>query len=684
VKAKFLRYLLKSRVLILGAIVSWLLLVAVDMLDLYLSLERTAYVVPTPVKGFFLNAFFLLCFFGINSILKKKSDMDSDNIYNNIWQAFAISVICAGFSMFIRIMISVVGEAYFGRHFYLYNFFYHLDFTLLVVFLTTTFLKWKRLIRYQASHSLEKYWAYFEYAIFAALILNFIQFKYDLLFNTIFFVVGGFSLVVSFNVKWIPYLDFKQKLTSIFVISVILVIQVYFLFEISNYSKIEVVIFDTVKSVFFTVMYAFTAIYSVVALLVLIFNLPTSSVFQKKLNEIARFQDLSGSLLEGKNEKQVYETLLDYAFQTAKADAGWLELDNDEGDFINKNISKSDALTLRNGIIQVGYDNEKPRKYGKQNLPEEFADFPFQTILTIPLVSNRVYLGRIVLMKQGADAFDNMTINTLNAFAIQGSLVIYNFRLISDAIQTQRYREEVKIAKKVHDRLLPDIAIQNEHFEFFVENESADDVGGDYYDYYKISENKFALIIADVSGKGTTAAFNMAQMKGVFHSLVRFDLSPDLFFEYANNALSGCLERNMFITASYFVIDTEGRNIYFSRAGHCPTLYYSERENRVMVFKGRGLGLGIMRTEQYTKFIEVEKYAFEKGDILMLYTDGISEARNPDSGEEYGQDRICAVLEANKKLSLHEISDILLADVKGFMKNSDLKDDYTVALARFL
>ncbi len=683
-KSKLLRYFLKTRVTITAAVISWLLLVSADMLDLFLYLERSVYVVPPALKGLFLNTFFLFTYFSANNILRKKSDLDGDNLYNNIWQAFAISITCAGFSMFIRIVISLVGEEYFGEHYYLYNFFYHLDFTLLVVFLTAAFLRWKRLIRYQATRSLEKYWKYFEYAIFAALLLNFSGFNYNLAFNIILVVVGGFSLVVSFNVKWIPYLDFKQKLTSIFVFSVILVVQLYFLFEISNYSKIEVVIFDTVKSVFFTVIYAFSAFYSVVSLLVLVFNLPTSSVFQKKLNEISRFQDLSGSLLEGKSEKQVHQTLLDYAYQTSKADAAWLELDNNDGDFIGKNITKAEALDLRNAIMQAGYDNEKPRKYGKNHLSEDFKDVAYQTLLTIPLVSNRVFLGRIVLLKFAPDAFENMTVNTLNAFAIQGSLVIYNFRLISDALQTQRYREEVKIAKKVHDRLLPEMNLTNEHFEFFVENESADDVGGDYYDFYKISENKFAVIIADVSGKGTTAAFNMAQMKGVFHSLVRFDLSPDLFFEYANNALSGCLERNMFITSSYFVIDTLSKNIYFSRAGHCPTLYFSEEHQKVLIFKGRGLGLGIMRTEQYTKFIEVERYTFKKGDILMLYTDGISEARNPETGEEYGQDRIAALLEKHRDLTLREISEKLLADVKDFMKNSELKDDYTVAMVKFI
>ncbi|MEJ0030635.1 MAG: PP2C family protein-serine/threonine phosphatase [Bacteroidota bacterium] len=95
-------------------------------------------------------------------------------------------------------------------------------------------------------------------------------------------------------------------------------------------------------------------------------------------------------------------------------------------------------------------------------------------------------------------------------------------------------------------------------------------MGGDYYDTIRIDDHQVALIIADVSGKGTTAAFHMSQMKGIFHSLAQQDLDPKEFMQRANRALVYCLERGSFISATYFAIDTRTKKIRYARAGHCP------------------------------------------------------------------------------------------------------------------
>ncbi len=175
----------------------------------------------------------------------------------------------------------------------------------------------------------------------------------------------------------------------------------------------------------------------------------------------------------------------------------------------------------------------------------------------------------------------------------------------------------------------------------------------------------------------------MAQMKGVFHSLVRLDLSPDLFMEYANNALSSCLEPRLFITATYLIIDTEKRKIYSSRAGHCPTLYYNAKEKKSEFLEEKGIGLGIIRNGTYGKHTQVSIFDYEKGDTFFLYTDGINEARHPISKEEYGYDRIQGFLEENIESSVQEIAETIIDDIYQFIEGEDLRDDYTVMVMRF-
>ena len=126
----------------------------------------------------------------------------------------------------------------------------------------------------------------------------------------------------------------------------------------------------------------------------------------------------------------------------------------------------------------------------------------------------------------------------------------------------------------VQKSLLPTMLEQDQDFDIAAFSESADEVGGDYYDTLRVDKHLISIIIADVSGKGTTAAFHMSQMKGIFHSLAQHDIEPSNFMVQANQALVYCLERGSFISATYFIINTQTKTIRYARAGHCPVLYY--------------------------------------------------------------------------------------------------------------
>src|SRR5690606_22870988 len=122
------------------------------------------------------------------------------------------------------------------------------------------------------------------------------------------------------------------------------------------------------------------------------------------------------------------------------------------------------------------------------------------------------------------EGFNKEMTKIVSTFANQAGISIENFRLMEEALQNERYKEELKIAKTVQKSLLPTNLDQDDDFEVAAFSESADEVGGDYYDTHRISARLIALIIADVSGKGTTAAFHMSQMKGIFHSLAQNDI----------------------------------------------------------------------------------------------------------------------------------------------------------------
>lgn len=674
---------------------SWVLLTAYGMIEQYLLVQGHQEIqqnLPVWFKGLLFNTFLLCAFFTIRKIDVQKDD--NEDFYGFLWKAFGSSIISVALSLMLTLFINVA-SGYLLEHTMLYNFIYHVDFGLFVGFLLTAYNKWKHLILYQANKFMRTLMKTFEYTLFVTLFFHFFGFNFFVPYSQIillFLVLMTF--VLSINIRWVAHLNFNHKIRSILLLLVIAIVQMYFLFEFLHYDKmaqqnqgtqtITNLVIDLQNSVFFVATFVFTGTYTISSALLLLFNLPTSSVFEKKIGELASFQKLSESLLSGDNEKEVYKVLLESAIQTLHADAAWLEIWNNQRDFITKDISNKEAIKLKKVIYEKGLDRSKPRKYSAMQLFErEYEEQPYQSVLSLPLIANKSYLGSLVLLKEVDNAFDNVVMTTLTSFVTQASLAIYNFRLITTAVETQRYQNELKIAHRVQESLLPNIIDVDNQFEICVKAGSADEVGGDYYDYFQVAPNRFAVIIADVAGSGTSAAFYMAQMKGIFHSLVRLDLSPDLFMEYANNALSSCLEPRLFITATYLIIDTEKRKIYSSRAGHCPTLYYNAREEKSEFLEEKGIGLGIIRNGTYGKHTQVSTFDYEEGDIFFLYTDGINEARHPVSKEEYGYDRIKNFVEENAQCSVSQIAELIIDDIYQFIEGDDLRDDYTVMVMRF-
>ena len=196
-----------------------------------------------------------------------------------------------------------------------------------------------------------------------------------------------------------------------------------------------------------------------------------------------------------------------------------------------------------------------------------------------------------------------------------------------------------------------------------------------------MDDHRIALIIGDVSGKGTSAAFHMSQMKGVFQSLAQMKMSAREFIERANRALSDCLDRTSFITAAYFIVDTKKKEFEYSRAGHCPTLYYSAKDKNVTFLEDNGLGLGILRDKQFNTFVEVNTMKYASGDILFLYTDGITEAKNAKN-EEFGYDRLKNFLEKHVNCSAEVIKTEVLKALYAFSGSSNLGDDVTTLIVK--
>ncbi len=670
------------------SILCWVFLLGIDLYTIYAVING---------KHFFFNDFFvylLLSLFFLFTFLSFKLNTEKSknrNFLEQLWQVFIIGAFTIFFSLFIKFFLYLINETSLSDNIYLVNLLYHINIGLIVVFIANGFYVWKRMNLYQKSEITHQAWYIFEILVLLSILTNFFALE---LTSTPFLIISFplvvFALILSFNLKWVAFLNYNQKWQSILLITLIILISITFIQQIYEQHQTQILVIDLLNNTFVLAMFGFLCLNSFISLLVLFFNLPTSSVFEQKFGEVMIFQRLSQSIQMGTKEEEVYNTLFESSMDIVMADAAWLEIMDEHGNytaFLTKEISEIDVFEIKKILRKnkVLIDNEPHYIKDLKSYPgsSRIKSLPVESLLIIPLSSHNYKMGNLVLLKNLADGFDKEMMDIIFTFATQASIALKNFRLISEAVENERYKEELAIAKKVQQSLLPASMLVNIHLEISSFSRSADQIGGDYFDYYEFNKEKLALIIGDVSGSGTSAAFNMALMKGVFHSLVQLDVSSNEFMTLANSALGRCLEKATFITSTLFYIDVERKRIKYARAGHCPPLFCEAVTGEARYFENRGLGLGLLRSGEYTRHIEEAELTYQSGDVLVLYTDGIIEAKN-DDGEEYGAHRLRTVVSESFHLSSKQISGKVVDNLYSFTGKNELNDDYTFLIIKFV
>lgn len=677
-----------GKISLLVAILTWLSLLFVNLTRLFGTLNQMDTGVSGEVTWILQIIFFIMVYLFYNHNINRHED---PGFLNNIWKGTSTGLFAVGVAILTDFFYYLLGNSRLSEDPLLRNFFYHINFGLITVFLVSVTLIWRHLILYQKDKNVVQQWQAFEVILLISMFFVFFNqdsFNYSFLFGL--FLIFIFGIILSVNLKWIPYLTFKEKWKSILYLAIILISTGYLFFTIVRYSEYTLLPIGLTDNLFLLGLFGFVFIYALFSFLVTLFNLPTSSVFEQKLTEAINFQRLSQSIQPGQSESQVLDILMDSCMSAAYVDAAWLELDPNSSDpkIIHQRFIEDDERSELEDYLKsnkpfrdfLDKDQNKSFEYisGKVN------HINYKSALIIPIKINKDILGYIYLVKEVKDGFNKEMINIIATFVGQASISVENHKLLNEAIKNERYKEELKIAQRVQRSLLPAILHSNDSFEIAGISEAADEVGGDYYETYKYTEDKFAIIIGDVSGKGTSAAFNMAQMKGVFHSLVQLNLSPAEFLTKANGALSNCLEKNHFITTTFYLLDTASKSIKFSRAGHCPTLYYCAKTGKSRYLQTEGLGLGILRNGQYGNFVDENYIEYSAGDIMVMYTDGIVEAKNKDN-KEFGYDNLLKVLQQNPGLAPGEIVNKIINNVYEFIGQTVIPDDdYSILVIKFL
>ena len=259
--------------------------------------------------------------------------------------------------------------------------------------------------------------------------------------------------------------------------------------------------------------------------------------------------------------------------------------------------------------------------------------------------------------------------------------------LLQTAAEKKRLEEELRIARQIQMSLLPRGQLDMPGLGVTALCVPAREVGGDYYDFFPLGPGRLGVLIADVAGKGTSAALYMAELKGLVMAMSQVYQSPRQLMIETNRILSENLDSRSFITMTYAVIDLVNGIMTYARAGHCPLIYLPGpaapiQGAQVLVPSGMVLGLRIDgAVTKFNDLLEEVQIPLHTGDVLVFYTDGITEAMNADS-DLFGDARLSRIVEEHGHLDSGELRERILREIEAFVGTADQHDDMTMILIK--
>ncbi|KAF0242960.1 MAG: protein serine [Planctomycetota bacterium] len=302
-----------------------------------------------------------------------------------------------------------------------------------------------------------------------------------------------------------------------------------------------------------------------------------------------------------------------------------------------------------------------------------------RTILCAPLLTrDNDVIGVLQVINKKDGEFTRYDEAFMLAFGSQCALALENARLLRDYVEQQKTKQAMSIARNVQQGLLPKTAPDLPGWDIAWKSIPCDETGGDYFDFVPLPDGRLGVAIGDVSGHGMGPALLMASARSFLQALSRQSSNPAAVLPTLNDLVSRDMEAERFITLFYGALDPASGALRYSSAGHDPPFVLRKTAGTCEELDSTGMPLGIMAGSD---FPIAEVAPMEKGDLLVLSTDGVWEAMNPDN-KSYGRERFSALLDGVKGRSAAEIVEAVWDEVIRFCDGAAQRDDFTLVVVR--
>ncbi len=245
--------------------------------------------------------------------------------------------------------------------------------------------------------------------------------------------------------------------------------------------------------------------------------------------------------------------------------------------------------------------------------------------------------------------------------------------------EQERLQKEMQVAQEIQHTLLPSSFPQIEGYEISSYYEAAREVGGDYFDFVEVDKESLGIVVADVSGKGVPGSLIMTMIRTALRTEARGNKNAADVLARVNDFVINDMKRGMFVTVFYVILDSHNRTINYASAGHNPMILYRGQTNKSYYLNPRGFPIGINLPDRalFRKSIESDTIHLKEGDVLIAYTDGITEAMNSQR-DKFGEERFLSVIRKCGHMKVDPLVDHIRDEIKSFTGGEAQSDDITL------
>ncbi|MGF1572352.1 MAG: SpoIIE family protein phosphatase [Sumerlaeia bacterium] len=319
-----------------------------------------------------------------------------------------------------------------------------------------------------------------------------------------------------------------------------------------------------------------------------------------------------------------------------------------------------------------------------ERVPKSSSEIvPLEGLILVPLVIQNDVRGVLVLINKRDDVnrtatFDSVDLDMVTALADQAAVTLNLVTLYEELGEKQRMEQELRLATEFQQLLLPQKYPHYPEVGLGGMSQPALEVGGDYFDFLPLDENRLGFVVADVSGKGIPGALVMATLRSTLRAEARGSASPRDVLCHVNELLVQDTKENVFVSVLYGILNVTTGTVTYCRAGHEPLVLFNPETHTVRDFEPEGMVVGMVGNEIFD-MIEEQTVQLEPGETIILYTDGVTEAMSA-SGQEFGVERFYTAIKELKAEKPQEMIEEITAKIDKFCGGIAQHDDITLVL----